>query len=100
MPCGNATIKPPFLRGSTETGSPKSYYIPPEPVREMPPGPKQVKKDKSVPRLAQLEIETPKIVMPGTNLMTAAPLALPNPRPPIKKPPRRSARPRHRPRKC
>ena len=60
---------------------------PPEPVREVPPGPEQVKKDKPVPQPDQPTIETPKIVLPSTSIVAVAPPALPtppDPGPPIK----------------
>lgn len=60
---------------------------PPEPFREVPPGPEQVKKEKPVPQPDRPEIETPKIVLPSANIVTAAPpapVAPPDPGPPIK----------------
>jgi protein TonB len=60
---------------------------PPEPVRELAPGPEQVKKDKPVPQPDRPEIEMPKIAIPSDNLVIAAPPAKPtppDPGPPVK----------------
>ncbi|WP_395396602.1 TonB family protein [Novosphingobium sp. BL-8A] len=86
-----------FLTWQTYTAAPPPATLtavnvappaaPPEPVREVPPGPEQVKKDKPVPQPDQPAIETPKIVLPSTNIVAAAPPALPtppDPGPPIK----------------
>nr|WP_086491882.1 energy transducer TonB [Novosphingobium panipatense] len=58
---------------------------PPKPVREVPPGPEQVRKDKPAPKAP--EIEAPKIVVPAPNVIAAAPPSPPSPPdpgPPVK----------------
>ncbi|TCU57777.1 protein TonB [Novosphingobium sp. PhB57] len=60
---------------------------PPEPVREVPPGPEQVKREQQKPRPEKLEVEMPKIAIPNTNALSVAPPAKPvpvDPGPPIK----------------
>ncbi|MBO9724850.1 MAG: TonB family protein [Novosphingobium sp.] len=50
---------------------------PPRPVREVAPGPEQVKKDKPVPKAP--ETEAPKIAVPGPNVIAATPPSPPSP---------------------
>ena len=60
---------------------------PPEPVREVPPGPEQVKKDRQEPRPEKPEVDPPKIEIPTSNVVAAAPPAKPlpvDPGPPVK----------------
>jgi len=60
---------------------------PPEPVREVPPGPEQARKDKSVPQPQKATIEAPEIAIPTSNVVAAAPPAppvTPDPGPPVK----------------
>jgi len=58
---------------------------PPEPVREVPPGPEQVQKEKSQPTPQQAMLEPPKIIVPSANMLPiAAAKPVPDPGPPIK----------------
>lgn len=78
-----------FLTWQTYTAAPQATTLtafnvappaaPPKPVREIPPGPEQVKKDKPVPKPAPPVIETPKIIIPTTDVIVAAPPAKPMP---------------------
>ncbi len=86
-----------FLTWQTYTATPPPATLtafdvarpaaPPEPVREVPPGPEQVKKDEPVPKPRVPEIEAPKFVIPTNNVVAAAPpakLVPPDPGPPVK----------------
>ena len=58
---------------------------PPEPAREVPPGPEQVQKEKSQPTPQQPMLEPPKIIVPSANMLPAvAAKPVPDPAPPIK----------------
>lgn len=86
-----------FLTWQTYTATPPSATLaafnvappaaPPQPVRDVPPGPEQVKKDKPVPQPRTPKIEAPKIVIPAANVIMTAPPAKPVPTdsgPPVK----------------
>ncbi|MEE4452225.1 TonB family protein [Novosphingobium resinovorum] len=54
---------------------------PPRPVREVPPGPEQVKRDKSVTRPERIAPEPPQIALPSENTVIAALPSPPTPQP-------------------
>jgi protein TonB len=94
---GLAVLAGLFLTWQTYAASPPPANIaafnvappaaPPEPVREVPPGPEQVQKERQQPKPEKPEIEPPKIAIPNDNLVPAAPPARPvpvDPGPPVR----------------